>query len=112
MFATVFIPTGNRAKSLKKVLQSLTKQRYKDFEIIIVDYKSTDSTPGVMRSFTKRLKIRVINQTEKGLSRAANMALQAARGEIFIRTDDDVVMSPGWMAAIKKSFQDKNVGGG
>lgn len=112
MFATVFIPTGNRANSLKRVLESLTKQTYKDFEVVIVDYQSTDKTPYVIDSFNKKLKIRCIDQEAKGLAKAANLALKTARTEIFIRTDDDVVMSPGWMAALHKTFtSDKKVGG-
>lgn len=112
MLATVFIPTGNRARSLRTVLDSLTRQTYKDFEVIVVDYRSTDKTPETITHYAKKLRITVINQKEKGLARAANLALKAARGDIFIRTDDDVKMSPGWLRAIVDTFKtNKKVGG-
>lgn len=112
MTATVFIPTGNRAKSLKKVLDSLLTQTYKKFEVIIVDYKSNDETPSIIEQFQKRLELTIIHQKEKGLVNAANLALKKAKGDIFIRIDDDVVTSPNWLEAIHETFHsDRKVGG-
>lgn len=108
---SIFIPTGNRASSLQKVLESLVAQTYTDFEVLIVDYKSKDNTDKVIDSFRKKLELQYIEQKDKGLSKAANLALTQAKGEIFIRTDDDVVMSPGWLQAIHNSFKDAKVGG-
>ncbi|KKP29990.1 MAG: Glycosyl transferase [Parcubacteria group bacterium GW2011_GWA2_31_28] len=109
---SIFIPTGNRAKSLKKVLESLNKQAYKKFEILIVDYKSTDETPRVINNFKDKLQIKFIRQEKKGLVGAANLALQKTKGEFFIRTDDDVVMKPYWLKAIYETFKkDKKIGG-
>jgi GT2 family glycosyltransferase len=109
--ASIFIPTGNRANSLEKVLKSLAQQTFTHFEVIVVDYKSTDHTAKIIESFKNKLNIKVIHQTEKGLSKAANMALAKAKGGIFTRTDDDVKMSKGWMEAIVDTFKDKKVGG-
>jgi len=112
MKASIFIPTGNRANSLNKVLASLTKQSYKKFEVLIVDYKSTDDTEIIINRYKKRLQIKVIQQKIKGLSRAANLALRQASGAIFIRTDDDVVMSPYWLREIVSTFaSSKKIGG-
>ena len=87
MFISIFVPTGNRAESLKKVLDSLCAQTYKNFEVIIVDYKSRDDVFEVIKNYKNLLDIKIINQKEKGLSKAANLALEIANGEIFIRTD-------------------------
>lgn len=112
VFATIFIPTGNRSKSLHIVLRSLTKQTYQNFEVIIVDYKSTDDTHTVIDSFRKKIRITLVHQKIKGLSKAANLALRKTKGVIFIRTDDDVLMEPGWLKAIHDLFEsDKHIGG-
>jgi len=109
---SIFIPTGSRASSLERVLESLTKQSYKNFEVLIVDYKSTDNTLVIVKNYLKKLRIKVLNQTKKGLSLAANLSLRSAKGEIFIRTDDDVIMSVGWLKAINDTFEsDKRIGG-
>lgn len=112
MFISIFIPTGNRAESLRKVLESLKNQTYKNFEIIIVDYKSKSYTFEIINNYKKILNIIVVNQIEKGLSRAANLALNKASGEIFIRTDDDVVMSEHWLEAINEVFVKDSKNGG
>lgn len=112
LYISIFVPTGNRAESLKRVLNSLVNQTYKNFEVIIVDYKSKDNTFAVIKRFRKRLKIKLIKQRQKGLSLAANMALRKSEGDIFIRTDDDVEMTPGWLEAINGTFiSDNKIGG-
>ncbi len=112
MLISVFIPTGKRVESLKKTLLSLKNQTYKNFEVIIVVYKPDDNFSQLVDSYKRIFSLKVVNQTQKGLSKAANMALEVAAGEIFIRTDDDVVMSKGWLEAIANTFtKDKKVGG-
>lgn len=109
---SIFVPTGNRALTLEKVLDSLSKQTYKNFEVIIVDYKSTDETPDVINEYKDKLSIKIIHQIEKGLSKAANLALDVAQGDIFIRTDDDVVMDEGWLDAVNNTFKKYPKAGG
>lgn len=112
MKASIFIPTGNRCESLKRTLQSLARQTLLPYEVIIVDYRSTDATHNVIESFRKRLTIRLIPQKTKGLARAANLALKNTRGSLFIRTDDDVVMSRNWLKTIVSVFEhDRKIGG-
>lgn len=112
MNVSIFVPTGNRALSLDKTLLSLTKQTYKNFEVIVVDYKSSDNTEAVINKYSKKLRIKVLRQKTKGLAKAANQALKQAQGKIFIRTDDDVIMSKGWLLAIIDTFsKNKDVGG-
>lgn len=109
---SIFIPTGNRGRSLAKTLASLSKQTYKDFEVIVVDYRSTDNTHQVLAKYSKALRIRVINQEIKGLARASNIALSNAQAPLFIRTDDDIVADPTWIAQVIQTFADnKRVGG-
>ena len=112
MYISIFIPTGSRAQSLQNTLRSLTSQTYRNFEVIVVDYKSMDGTHEVLKKFSRKLRIKLLHQTQKGLAKAANMALKIAKGEIFIRTDDDVIMDKGWLQAIVMRFKlDRTVGG-
>lgn len=112
MLISVFVPTGNRGASLARMLHSLSLQTYTSFEVIVVDYKSTDNTKDVIQKYQKKLSIHLIQQKEKGLAKAANLALKQARGTVFIRTDDDVVVSPRWLEAIASTFKsDSKIGG-
>ncbi len=112
MKVSIFIPTGNRATSLDKTLQTLTTQSYKRFEVLIVDYRSSDNTGEIIKKYSKRLEIKVVRQKTKGLAKAANLALKQAQGKIFIRTDDDVLMNRDWLKAICSTFiMDAKIGG-
>lgn len=109
---TIFVPTGNRARSLSKMLSSLTKQTYQNFEVVVVDYQSTDKTPQVLAQYSKALRIHLIHQEVKGLVAASNLALTAACAPLFIRTDDDIVARPTWIEEVIRTFaKSKHIGG-
>jgi glycosyltransferase involved in cell wall biosynthesis len=108
---SVFIPTKNRASVLPVMLNSLVEQSYKDFEVVIVDGGSTDSTNQVVDEFAKKLNIKFYIQ-KGGLIKQENKGLEFAVGEIFIRTDDDAKASVGWLKEIVKTFDSDNKVGG
>lgn len=84
----------------------------KIFEIVIVDYLSTDSTFKIIKKYQKYFPIKLIHQTSKGLTKASNLALKQAKGKYFIRTDDDVIFSKNWLQNIYDTFQmNKKIGG-
>lgn len=83
---SVLVPTKDRPEDLKKMLESLEKQTYKDFEVIV------DETEGMVAS--------------------ENSGLNKAKGEIFIRTDDDVIVPPQWLEEVAQTFDEyPNAGG-
>lgn len=88
---TVFTPTYNRAYSLPKLYESLKKQTNKDFEWLIVDDGSTDSTEELIDGFISENVIRIlyIHQPNGGKHRAINRGLREANGELFIIVDSD-----------------------
>lgn len=108
---SVLIPTKNRKDSLRKVLESLQKQSFNNFEIIIADGHSTDGTLELISRFVSQMPIKIVDG-EGGLVAAMNNAWRAALGVIVIRTDDDVVATPHWLKSIWETFQvDKTIGG-
>lgn len=108
---SVFVPTFNRCESLKLLLESLVRQTYKDFEVIVADGGSTDDTEKLIKTYSNRLNIIFFQQSREGIIGAANEAIEKASGEIFIRTDDDVTASENWLLEIVKTFEDEKVGG-
>lgn len=97
---SVVIPAYNEEKYIEKVLQSLTFQTYKDFEVIIVDNNSSDSTGKIARKYGAR----VIFQKKRGLPLARQTGFMIAKGDIIVSTDADVVVQPDWLKKIKKEF--------
>ncbi|MFN8671111.1 MAG: glycosyltransferase [Candidatus Sericytochromatia bacterium] len=91
---SIVMPTYNRANNLIYVLGALTKQNFKNFELILVDDGSTDSTKEVVNSFRDKLNIRYTYAGEnKGFraARARNIGLAKVRGWLVIFLDSDIV---------------------
>lgn len=86
-FFSVIIPTYNRAKYVRRAIQSVLNQTFTDYEIIVVDDGSTDRTKQVVASFGNQ--VRYIYQKNRGPSHARNTGIRAARGEYIAFLDSD-----------------------
>ena len=87
---SIIIPVYNTEKYVNKCIESLLGQTYQNFEIIIIDDGSSDSSPALCDAFAAEYpKIRVIHQKNKGLSAARNRGLELAQGEYVFFLDSD-----------------------
>jgi glycosyltransferase involved in cell wall biosynthesis len=86
---SVIIPTFNRAKVIKRAVNSVLGQTFKGFECIVVDDGSTDETELVLQELTN--KIRVIRTENRGVSVARNLGAAQAGGTFiaFLDSDDE-----------------------
>jgi GT2 family glycosyltransferase len=98
---SIVIPTYNRAKDLKRCLDSLIRQTIKDFEILIVDNGSRDETQELARSYGAR----ILKEREHNLSLLLNLGLREAKGEIVAFLSDDTEPVIGWLEAILEDFK-------
>lgn len=95
MKISVVIPSYNRADLLERTIQSVLKQTYKNFEIIIVDDASVDNTLEVIQSLKEKnseFEIKYVKHTlNKGESGARNSGIQASNGDYvaFLDSDDE-----------------------
>ncbi len=93
MFFSVIVPVYNVEQYLKRCLDSLVSQTCEDKEIILVDDGSTDSSGSICEEYAKAYDfVRVIHQTNHGLSGARNTGVEHATGEwlSFVDSDDYV----------------------
>ena len=86
---SVVIPTYNRAHLLERALGSVLRQTFRDFEVLVVDDGSTDSTAGVVRDIRSPALRYIRHETNCGGSKARNSGIQAARGVYVGLLDDD-----------------------
>lgn len=84
---SIIIPTYNRAPFLKKALDSVMAQTYRDFELIVVDDGSQDNSREIISAYGK--KIRYIYQDNKGPACARNTGIKNAGGEYMAFLDSD-----------------------
>src|SRR5262249_23261414 len=88
---TVFTPTYNRAHTLSRVYESLCAQTLRDFEWLVIDDGSTDSTPELIVAWAKAVDfpVRYFRQEHSGKHIAHNLAAREARGHFFLTLDSD-----------------------
>jgi glycosyltransferase involved in cell wall biosynthesis len=107
---SVIIATRDRARLLETTLDAVVRQECPagTFEVIVVDNASVDDTAAVVASIEHRTRVPVVylSETRPGKSHALNMAITRARGELLVFTDDDVLPSPGWLAAYVSAFEE------
>ena len=97
VLVSIAIPAHNAARTLGDTLRSVLAQTHPTLDIIVVDDGSTDNTAEVAASFGER--VRVIRQTNAGISRSRNVSLEAARGEFIALLDADDLCEPERIAA-------------
>ena len=85
---TIVIPTFNRAKLLKKAIQSVIDQSISDWELIVVDDASTDHTKEIVIGFEDQ-RIQYVFQQKKERSIARNTGIKKAKGSYICFLDDD-----------------------
>ncbi|NLG52731.1 MAG: glycosyltransferase, partial [Clostridiales bacterium] len=88
---SVVLPVYNGEKYLRESIQSVINQTYSNWELIIVDDASTDSSPDIIREFAKTdNRIRFItNPTNQKLPESLNIGFRQASGEYLTWTSDD-----------------------
>lgn len=93
--ASIIIPNYNHAAFLRDAIQSVLNQKFRDFEIIVVDDGSTDASREVIAQFGDQVK--AIFQANKGLSAARNSGISAARGAYIGLLDADDLLEPDYL---------------
>jgi glycosyltransferase involved in cell wall biosynthesis len=91
---SVLLPVYNDAQYVRAGIDSILKQTFTDFELIIVDDGSTDESPRIISQYRDpRLRV-VRNQCNLGLAPSLNIAIAASRGEYLARQDADDISLP------------------
>ena len=96
--ASLIITTYNRARLLPRAVNSVLDQTYEDYELIIVDDCSTDSTPEIIQSFNDPRIRSFRHEANQGLAAARNTGIANARGEYIAFLDDDDECTPNRLA--------------
>lgn len=100
---SVIIPTYNRRELLAQALESVWRQTFTDYEVIVVDDGSTDYTGEWLKS--QGSKLRALHQENKGPGAARNLAAEHANGEYLAFLDSDDLWFPWTLEVHAKSIE-------
>lgn len=107
---SIIIPMYNSFKLMGKLLESLENQRNKDFEVIIVDDKSTDNSFNYIKAYSKRtsLSIKVYQMScNKGPGAARNYGITKSKGEYLTFADSDDYFHINFIQEINQIIEKK-----
>ena len=108
MFFSFVIPVYNRPDEIQELLESLSQQSYKNFEVIVVEDGSQKDCKEIALNFRGRLNLKYFYKKNQGQGVARNYGFSKARGDYLITLDSDVVVPDLYL---EKVFQGIKRGG-
>ena len=107
MFFSVILPVYNVEKYLAECMESILKQTFEDYEVILVNDGSKDKSGNLCDEYAKRdERVRVIHKANGGASDTRNVGLENARGEYIVYVDsDDYITSDNFLAELAEEIQ-------
>ena len=106
MLFSVIVPVYQAEKYLNKCVDSILGQTFTDFELILVDDGSTDSSPQICDSYRQAdPRVRVIHKKNEKLVRARNTGIRAARGRYICYVDADDYVTDNWLSVIAEQIR-------
>lgn len=93
---SVIVPIYNVERYLNKCLSSIFNQNFKNYELILVNDGSTDSSYKICDKYANQPNIKVIHKKNGGLTSARNSGLKVANGKYIIYIDSDDYILPGY----------------
>ncbi|PLK43380.1 glycosyltransferase family 2 protein [Emticicia sp. TH156] len=102
---SVITPVYNRPDEVKELLESLTRQTYKNFEVIIIEDGSTLKCEEVCRSFENRLDIQYFFKLNSGQGFSRNYGFERASGDYFVQLDSDAIIPDRYFEVVDTTLQ-------
>ena len=109
---SVIIPVYNSEIYLEKCITSLLKQTYKNFELILIDDGSTDSSYEICKKYSLDSRIHIYRKENGGVSSARNMGLNCAKGKYIFFVDSDDWVDEDYIELLKIEDDEDLVQGG
>lgn len=106
MMFSIIIPVYNRPEEINELLESLTQQTEKGFEVIVVEDGSTVDSQAIVNSYTDRLNISYYKIPNSGPGQARNYGAKQAFGEYLLILDSDCILPPAYIASVQQELQE------
>ena len=103
---SVIIPVYNAVGTLRRCLDSLVRQQFSDYELLIINDGSTDGSDAICREYANTYScVRYFAKGNGGVSSARNLGLEQAEGEYILFVDSDDYVSEGYFASLSHALE-------
>jgi glycosyltransferase involved in cell wall biosynthesis len=106
---SVIVPVYNRPQEVRELLESLIRQSYKNFEVLLVEDGSTQTSREVYEQYAQHLSITYFFKPNTGPGPSRNFGFERARGEYFVVFDSDCVIPETYFEAVENFMQSENM---
>ena len=111
MKISVIVPVFNEATSLKNCLESLFKQELTDYEVLVIDDGSTDTTLESVLEFKTKKSLKILKQRHQGPGSARNLGAKEAEGKILVFIDADMEFEKNFIKKlVRPILEGKTIG--
>ncbi|MBX2901059.1 MAG: glycosyltransferase [Cyclobacteriaceae bacterium] len=106
---SVIIPVYNRPHEVQELLESLTRQSYKNFEVLLVEDGSDKTSKHVFEMYAGKLNLTYFFKPNSGPGPSRNFGFEHAHGEFMVVFDSDCLIPPTYFEAVEKFFQTESL---
>src|SRR5471030_1066639 len=100
MFFSIIIHLYNRPQEIKELLETLTLQTYKQFEVLVIEDGSVDDAAEIVNDFTDKLDIKYYVKPNEGQGFTRNFGFERANGDYFIIFDSDCLIPENYLQIV------------
>ncbi len=100
MFFSIIIPLYNRPQEIKELLETLTHQTYKQFEVLVIEDGSTNDAAAIVKNFADVLDLQYFVKPNEGQGFTRNYGFERAKGDYFVIFDSDCLIPPHYLETV------------
>ena len=104
MLVSLIMPTINRYDEIYLLMDSLKRQTYKKFELIVIDQNNNDKVWDIVKNYTEDIDIKYVKSDKPGLSLNRNIGIDMAKGQIIGFPDDDCIYEDDTLEKVTTFF--------
>jgi glycosyltransferase involved in cell wall biosynthesis len=105
MYFSIIIPLYNRPQEIKELLETLTLQTYKQFEVLVIEDGSVNDAENIVKDFTDRLDVRYFKKQNEGQGFTRNYGFKLAKGDYFVIFDSDCLIPENYLQTVNDYLQ-------
>jgi glycosyltransferase involved in cell wall biosynthesis len=105
MLFSIIIPLYNRPQEIKELLETLTLQTYKDFEVLVIEDGSVNDAEAIVKSFADKLDVRYYKKQNEGQGFTRNYGFKLAKGDYFVIFDSDCLIPENYLQTVNDYLQ-------
>lgn len=102
MFFSIIIPLYNRPQEIKELLETLTSQTYKNFEVLVLEDGSVNDAAHIVNNFRDKLNIHYYVKQNEGQGFTRNFGFARANGDYFVIFDSDCLIPDNYLETVNQ----------